>query len=202
MPTLPPPPVLSKTRYTVLGKERKQGGPSRETKRREEDLAASLGMSNKARARFLMLEGWTDKAIAEELGVNRRTVYGYRKDNDFERRLKIELELRNKYARIRIQSLIGVCIDTLRDMVVGTVKVVPTVRLKAIALLMEKAGPVFTTETVQAGVQDQEKFNELVNKLADERAAVMAEERAAEMVKDLARGKTITTRPDPVDISD
>lgn len=156
---------------------------ARGAKSKEELAEARLALETarmppKARARFLMLEGWTDTRIAAELKVSRRLIYSWRNSDGFAKRLEVEIKLRHAHAGVRLRALVSAAIDVLREiMVSGRYPV--SVRLKAAELVIEKCG--IGKEDVQAQYMDQEAFNATIERLA--------EQRAAEMVRQLAMGQ-------------
>lgn len=102
--------------------------------------AASDSLSEKQRTAIaLLLTGKTNTATAEEIGVDRKTVWAWKQEPAFAAALNAELEALREAAQVRMLALAGKAFDALERMLANADT--DSARIAAVKLVLERLFP-------------------------------------------------------------
>ena len=117
------------------------------------------------RAIDLMLQGLTDAQVAEQLGVDRTTIFRWRKSETFARELDRHRQAILEQSTARLQSLLKPAMDILQKQLVGGD---PKAQLRAAALLVRMATPArlqYTSAVEELAADREREFEEHMDRV-------------------------------------
>lgn len=149
----------------------------------ERDDAKAETLAKRKRAFALILQGWSDREVAEELGVTRTTVWKWRTAPKFAGRLQRAMESATKDAQAKVQALASRAVDALAE-TLGCSD--PKARVAAAKTILDRVLPTSSEqENERFHHQLLEVFGVLSQKLPPEEYA-----RAIEALRDARIGTT------------